>query len=298
MRHLNVTDILLLSAFILNLGLGLLVYLKDSPHRRVNISFSIFTWALAAWIFGVSMFFLVNEPGWRLFWARMCFLGPSIIPGAFLHFSMIFPKEKNSVPPVMVFLICILSLVFAVLSFTKLMVHSANWGTLTINYGIAHKFFSLYLMAGMFGGIFFLIKSYKNSIGLERIQIKYCLLGIFIMTILGITFNLIVPMVSSSRLGHLGPVSTIIMVSFIAYAILKHRLMDINIVLKKGTTYVLLLILLFVPSFLFILFSQKVFFNKINYLFSAIIVALLFLITVLFYRIKGQTEKAVEHLFV
>ncbi len=72
--------------------------------------------------------------------------------------------------------------------------------------------------------------------------------------------------------------------------------MDINIVLKKGTTYVLLLVLLFVPSFLFILLSQKVFFNKISYLFSAVIVALLFLVTILFYRIKPQTEKAVEQL--
>ena len=48
--------------------------------------------------------------------------------------------------------------------------------------------------------------------------------------------------------------------------------------------------------FFFILLSQKVFFNKISYLFSAVIVAILFLVTVLFYRIKGQTEKAVEHL--
>ncbi len=70
--------------------------------------------------------------------------------------------------------------------------------------------------------------------------------------------------------------------------------MDINIVFKKGTTYILLLILLFVPSFLFILLSQKLFFSKISYLFSAIIVALLFLVSLFFYRIKPQTEKMVE----
>jgi len=176
------------------------------------------------------------------------------------------------------------------------MVHSAQWETLTMNYGTVHKFLSVYILAAMFGGIFFLIRSYKNSIGLERIQVKYCLMGIFIMTIFGITFNLIIPMVSSSRFSHLGPVASLFMVGSISYAIVKHRLMDINIVFKKGTTYVLLLALLFVPSFLFILFSQKVFFNKISYLFSAIIVALLFLITILFYRIKTETEKAVEHL--
>jgi len=86
------------------------------------------------------------------------------------------------------------------------------------------------------------------------------------------------------------------MVGFTTYSIVKHRLMDINIVFKKGTTYIFLLILLFVPSFLLILISQKVFFDKISYLFSVVIVVLLLLITILFYRIKPQTEKAVEQI--
>jgi signal transduction histidine kinase len=70
--------------------------------------------------------------------------------------------------------------------------------------------------------------------------------------------------------------------------------MDINIVLKKGTTYVLLMLLLFVPSFLLVILSQKFFFNKINYLFSLVIFSILFLVTIFFHRIKPQTEKAVE----
>jgi len=70
--------------------------------------------------------------------------------------------------------------------------------------------------------------------------------------------------------------------------------MDINIVLKKGTTYVLLLLLLFVPSFLLILLGQRLFFLKISYLFTVIVVALLFLVTIVFNRIRPQTEKMVE----
>jgi len=73
-------------------------------------------------------------------------------------------------------------------------------------------------------------------------------------------------------------------------------LMDINIVLKKGTTYILLMLLLFVPSFLLIILSQKIFFGKINYLFSAIIFSVLFLATIFFHKIKPGTEKAVEQI--
>ena len=293
---MNIQSAVLIVVFLLNFALGSLVYLKDTPHRRVNISFSLFAWALAGWIFSVSMIFLFKEPTWRLFWLRMSFTASSIAPSAFLYFSLIFPKEKRYISAAKMAVIFLFSSIFVLISFTKFMVRSANWETFKISYGIAHNIFSIYLILSIGGGLFFLIKSFKNSIGLERIQIMYCLLGVFIMSILGIIFSIIIPTISSSRLSHLGPLSTIIMVSFITYAILKHRLMDINIVLKKGTTYVLLLIFLFVPSFLLIVVSQKVFFNKISYLFSVVIVALLFLITVLFYRIKPQTEKAVEQI--
>lgn len=294
MINLSITNIVLWVAFLLNLALGFLVYLKE-PKRSVNISFSIFTWALSGWILGVSMFFLFKDPTPRLFWARMTFFSASIIPSAFFYFSLIFPQEKRTITPSKILLIFSPALMFAIASLTKLMVHSARWDTLTMNYGVAHKFFSVYLLAGMFGGIFFLIKSYRNSVGLKRIQIKYCLSGLLIMTIFGISFNLIIPMISSSRFSYLGPVSSIIMVSFISYAIVRHRLMDINIVFKKGTTYVLLILLFLVPSAILIVIFQKLFFKEINYLFSVIILSLLFVVARLFHEIKPGAEKAVEY---
>jgi hypothetical protein len=51
--------------------------------------------------------------------------------------------------------------------------------------------------------------------------------------------NVLLPSLGTSRYSGMGPSSTVIMVGFTTYAIVKHRLMDINIVLKKGTTYVL-----------------------------------------------------------
>jgi len=296
MEQFRIANIFLFLAFLLNMGLGLLVYLKGSPYRRVSISFSIFSWACAQWALSILMIYSLKDPVWKLFWVRMSFVGPSIIGGAFLYFSLTFPKEKRKVASTKMVLIFLASSIFVILSFTKLMVISIDWERVSGNYGIAHRLFAVYFFISMSGGIFFLIKSFNNSVGLERVQIKYCFLGIFATFFPSITSNLLLPSLGTSKLSHLGPSFMIIMVSLITYAILKYRLMDINIVLKKGTTYVLLLALLFVPSFLFILLCQKVFFNKISYLFSAIIVALLFLITVLFYRIKGQTEKAVEHL--
>ena len=103
-------------------------------------------------------------------------------------------------------------------------------------------------------------------------------------------------MVGISRFNWLGPFFTVIMLGFTAYSIIKHRLMDINIVLKKGTTLALLLLLIYVPSFLLIVFSQKLFFGNISYLFSICVFSVFLLVTILYDKIKPKTEKAVEQL--
>ncbi len=295
MQSLDLTSILLLFASVLNFGLGLTVFLKDSPYRRVNVSFSIFSWALGAWALSILLIYLIKEPSWRVFCVRMSFAASSLVPASFFYFSLVFPRQKRHISSVKAILISVPAFAFGVISFTKWMVHSVHWQTLSSRYGTGHSFFLIYVLTGMFGGIYFLAKSYKHSFGLERIQIKYCFLGTFTLSLTGVLFNLILPTLGTSRLSHLGPATTLIMVSFITYAILKHRLMDINIVLRKGTTYVLLLLLLFVPSVMLILFSQEVYFKQINYLFSAVIIALLFLVAFLFHEIKPGTEKAVEY---
>jgi signal transduction histidine kinase len=113
-------------------------------------------------------------------------------------------------------------------------------------------------------------------------------------SVFGVTANLIIPIFGTSKYSAIGPSFTIIMVGFTTYSIVKHRLMDINIVLKKGTTYILLLLLLFIPSFLLILLGQKIYYGKINYLFTAMMFLVLWAVALLFHRIKPGTEKAVE----
>jgi signal transduction histidine kinase len=119
-------------------------------------------------------------------------------------------------------------------------------------------------------------------------------MGMLLTAIAGFFTNQLLPTLGTSRFSALGPSSTMIMVGFITYSIVKHRLMDINLVLKKGTTYILLLLLLFVPSFLVILLGQNLFFREISYLFTVIVVALLFLVTITFNKIRPQTERMVE----
>jgi two-component system NtrC family sensor kinase len=296
MERLSIPNVALFLAFLLNTGLGLLVFLKESPHRRVNIAFSLLSWALAVWALSILMIYLFSALGWKLFWVRMSFVASSNIPSTFLYFSLLFPRERRRIARMTRILIFSPGLVFTFLSFTVLIVRTVHWETLTVDHGIAYRFFVFYLMVMMFGGVFSLIQSYAKSVGLERIQIKYCFLGTLLAAIPAVLFNLVLPSFWTSRLSYLGPATTLIMVTFITYAILKHRLMDINIILTKGTTYVLLIMVLFLPAFALLVYAEKLFFHQVNYYFSLIVLLLVLVLTFFYDQLKAGTEKAVEQL--
>jgi len=291
---LSIPTITLLFAFLVNLGLGLLVYIKATSYKRVNIIFAILAWSAAGWAFSFFLVYLFTDNPLKLFFGRMGFATSSIISTAFLLFAIIFPSEQRAVSSFKLIILSLPALLFLGLSFTDKIVFSLGSGLKMFSYGPFYPLFSFYLTGYIILGFVFLIKTYRKTSGQERLQVKYCLLGMFFTSSLGLLNNLFLPMLGISMLNWLGPSLTVIMVGFTTYSIIKHRLMDINIVFKKGTTYILLLLLLFVPSFLLILLGQKFFYGKINYLFTVMMFSVLFLVALLFYRIKPRTEKAVD----
>ena len=288
-----IPELFLLFAFLGNLGLGFLVLLKSQVYKNINLAFSVLAWACAGWGFSLLMIYL-GVPT-TLFWGRMAFATSGFVPPSFLAFAFLFPREQRNFNFTKSILLGLLTLLFLVLSFSNQIVSSLGTGSKMYNYGPIYPFWSTYLIGSILLGFLLLVRTYQKVVGIERLQVKYCFVGMFLTAGFGVGANLLLPMTGISRFNWLGPSLTVIYVGFATYSIVRYRLMDINIVLKKGTTYVLLLILLFVPSFLFTLLSLRVFFGRISYLFSFANIALLFLVTILFYKIKGQTEKAVEH---
>ena len=262
----------------------------------MKLTFSALAWACAGWGFTVFMEYVLKQSPSILFWGRMSFATSGVTPFAFLLFSLLFPRKQVDIKSFKIILLSLPPLLFFGLSFTDQIVSSPGTGKQMFNYGPFYHFFSIYLICYLLLGFFFLIRSYRKAIGIGRLQIKYCLVGMFLTAGFGVGANLLLPMTGISRFNWLGPSLTVIYVGFATYSIVRHRLMDINIVLKKGTTYVLLLVLLFVPSCILILLFQKLINGHIHYLFSGFVLFLLLLVAILFHRIKPQTEKVVEQL--
>lgn len=288
----------LLFAFLVNLGLGFLVFMKARPYKRLTLIFSILAWAAAGWALSFFMVycFIDIAPSSILFWGRMGFATSGITPAAFLCFTLLFPTEQRRLSSDKLFLLMFPSIIFFGLSFTNQVIDALGSGIKMFHYGPSYHLFSIYLICYLLLGFFFLIRSYRKAIGVGRLQIKYCLVGMFLTAGFGVSANLLLPMTGISRFNWLGPSLTVIYVGFATYSIVKHRLMDINIVLKKGTTYAFLVFLLLVPSAILIILGQKLFFGKVDYLFSIIIFLIVFLVAIFFGQMKPRAEKAVEQI--
>jgi len=283
-------------AFLVDLCLGILVYFKAAPRRQDNLVFSILAWASAGWALSFLMVYFGDDNASKLFWGRMGFATSGILPGGFLIFALLFPKEKRRIKIAEFILAAFLTVLFVSLSFTDRIVFSLGSGPKMFVYGPIYPVFSIYVTGFILLGLVFLMKTFRKSVGVERLQVKYCILGMFSTSVLGLINNLFLPMAGISRFNWLGPSFTVIMVGFTTYSILKHRLMDISFVFKKGTTYFLLVGLVFVPSILLILLGQILFMGAIDLPFSIFMFSLLLLAAVFFYRLKPGTEKAVEQL--
>jgi len=287
---------LAISAFISSISsllLGGFVFFKKGKDI-IAISYALLTISFFMWIFGLGMEIISPDKNWGLFWNRWLYSGAIFIPTFFIHFIQAYLNMIKTKLLISTYAISTLLLIF---NFTPLFVKdvvpkgSFNYASVP---GIIFPFFVLYFFAAIIYCFYLIIQVYKSSFGAKRNQIKFIIIASVIGFSGGSTnYLLVFDVIDFPPIGNY---FITLYLFILSYAIIKHRLMDINIVLKKGTTYILLLLLLFIPSFLLILLGQKIFFGKIHYLFTVMMFSVLFLAAILFHRIKPGTEKAVEHL--
>jgi signal transduction histidine kinase len=255
--------ILLITAFFI-LAEGLFVFLKNK-RGLINIIFFINNLAVAFWAFCIFLVFNLVDKKTTLIWAKLTFIGPIIFAAGFLYFSLYFPKRDQPLKPRQHFLILFLPLLFFILSPTNFIVKEVlivGGRREFIRNTIGHSFFGIYFLSYMSMAVLNLLFKWRKSSGIYRAQLRYVLLGIAISLAFGGTTNLIIPLLfHTSRFSNLGPCFALIFFSFIAYAIVKHRLMDIYIILRKSLIYSLLLIAI-LTTYGVLIFTMQQFFSQ------------------------------------
>lgn len=106
-----------------------------------------------------------------------------------------------------------------------------GWGN-EIAFGSLNDIFSAFALLINISIIIILITKYFNLQSDEKMKIKYFLVGTFLFIFFNIAFNVISPeLFGTARYQHLGDYSASFFLIFTAYAILRHKFMNIKIAL-------------------------------------------------------------------
>jgi signal transduction histidine kinase len=98
------------------------------------------------------------------------------------------------------------------------------------------------LLINRFVFMFSILGRMHVSLGADRQRMQYVILSLFLGLIVSLFTNAILPSVLNIyALSALGPISTIILSAGFAYAIIRHHLFDIHLVVARSVTYFLLL---------------------------------------------------------
>ncbi|MGH7410924.1 MAG: ATP-binding protein [Candidatus Methylomirabilis sp.] len=224
-----------------HLCLGTLVVLHNR-RALVNKLFGLSVVTIVGWILTIFFALSADEATHLLWLARWGFAFASAIPFSLIWMFQAFSKDRFSAKDPRVYIPAILCGLFVFLSFSPwIVVGSVEvFGRPTVVYGPAHRIFGVYFLGSFVFAIATLWKTIRTASGLRRLQLRYLLLGIVLGGAGGTTTNLIIPLIwKTSTYSALGPYFTLLMVSFSAHAIIRHRLMNIHLVVRRGSVYLI-----------------------------------------------------------
>lgn len=279
-----------------NIVLGVASYRK-APFTLINRLFLGLAVNNGIWTLCVMAVVINYDYESLLFWIRISHVIAAFIPLFVNVVINAFHDEKNY-PWVKVLPLLIFSLALAAASFTPAIVEgvASPLENKELIYGPFFPLYALYFGGAMIYIIYSLFRQLRSSRGLVRYQIRYFIGGIFVSFFLGAVSNLFFPLLGLRALDlrPIGPVFTLIMVSSISYAIVKFRLMDIRLAVRKVVSYILALsflvgIIIGVFAVMEIHYSFYLGANLLSFTLTLVILAAL-----LFHPLKERIQSIVD----
>ncbi len=231
--------------FLISLVLSFVI--GTQRRKSSNRFFAITLWAMSFWIFSNFMVSNSGSLGTVLFWIRTAMIGPVLIGPFFLVFSIVFPEEKK-ISFKKLLLLVLPSLPFFPLIYTKYNVQdvlpSSHPGqSVTFTPGVLYVGLGLFLMVYILCSVFILINKYKNAT--DRIiknQIRFVLFGFIVTFLISLMGTLVLPLLNYTKLGVIGPLSTMLFSAITFFVIYKYKFLDIRLLVGKLVYFILVAI--------------------------------------------------------
>ena len=212
-------------------GALLIIVLRQKNFDRPRLFFSLYLLSMIVWSFTAFMIFADLKIMDALFWNRLLIVGSIGMPISFLNFVLAFLKKESKV-----WLIAggVCYLIAQVLNLAGQVIASAsiNSGLLTNEYGSALTYVSLLFVVFIGASAWILINEYRHSKNaIYRNRLRYLLLVIIVIFSGNLTNLTDLKMFPGDIAGN------VISAMLITFAIFRHHLLDISLVVRKGLLY-------------------------------------------------------------
>ncbi|MDH3443923.1 MAG: ATP-binding protein [Deltaproteobacteria bacterium] len=276
---------------ILSLALGVFVLRRNKAN--LNRTFALWCFLTAFWQACWTLLFNVKDENTAMVLARLGYSGITFIPIVFFHFVAEFvpnPSLKKLLRPF-----------YAVGGIFLLLTWSSEWyigGVYRYYWGFYPKAGALHQVYLVFLGIMlalglYALFAYRRRVAEQRLkvnQIHYVISSTMIYSLAAVDF------LANYGTAYypVGMVFTNLHAVIIAYAIVKFRLLDIQMAFKRSLMSALILVILLIPCFLILIVSQQLAFGAIDYTFSLLTLGLLVSAGFLFPKLRFMGEDVLE----
>jgi signal transduction histidine kinase len=235
-----------LFALILNVSLAGITLFRN-PESRLNRLFTYFVAGMAVWNFGVFMLRRSPDEATAVFWEIVIHTGVIALPAFYYHFVLIF-LESTTRHRWSLFVAYTLALVFSVinLSGSTLFMHgvkSTYWGWAPAT-GILYTPFFVYFNFFLIYGLSHLIRVYKDvDSSFRRNRATLILLGTLVSLVGGVIdfarFILARFIPAADLVYPMGIPANMVFALMLGTSIVRYRLFDVNVAVKKSAVYLL-----------------------------------------------------------
>jgi signal transduction histidine kinase len=244
---LTLHNLLPLIALLLNVLLAGITLVRN-PGSRLNRLFAYFVCSMAVWNFGVFMLRRSRDEATATFWEIIIHAGVVVLPAIYYHFVLIFLESTTQHRPSLV-AVYLLAIFFSVvnLSGSPLFMGGVKWtywgwapatGPLYTPFFLYFNFFLVY-------GLSHLVKTYKDvDSSFRQNRATLILLGTLVSLVGGFIdfarFILARVVPAADLVYPLGIPANMVFALMLGTSIVRYRLFDVNVAVKKGAIYLVL----------------------------------------------------------
>ena len=260
---------LMLETSLLTLGtvfscvLGAVVLFRN-PTKRTHRLFAVLAVNLALWALGVAIIIHCKTDAGARFWIKATFIVASFLPATVYHFSSLFPHQRFEGLRLLVALLYVSAGAQIVGTFTPYYVYNVSIlpnAPPQVAYGPVFSFFSVMVVTSMLASFSNLFRKLRQARGVERRQVEHMLLGIVLCMASATVTNVLAPVLNVRNTEVYGPIFTLLMMSVVAYAMIRYHLLDIWVLVSRTTIYAA------VTTFVFATFLGTI--SLVHWLFSS-----------------------------